>query len=497
MKNKANKFLCLLLTVMMVLGLTACGKDKQSSDQSSDPNHIVIDEYELQYKNASIMTDDEGNDAVVLTLDYTNNSKEDAAFWVTVYEKAMQDGVQLDMAFVYPDPDSYTSITEDKYTDVAPGKTFEVHTAFVLRDTTSPVEVKFSDLFEEKGGTITIGPTTLAREGVQTASDTDTTDMSDDSSETAALASTGDPLLDWWNGEWYGWWMITGADGGYESSNNQWWDCCARINISADYTGSILIWDEDMPQENALSEASVTLNSAGTGEYGTLTSEGGYFLRSELAHADWIVDPGIMNYENFICIDGWYEDENGSFHYNIYLRPWGTLWDDIAADNTENLPYGYESWYLPLVNAGKAMPDKLGEIPQDGISEDEVNPQGSAEQPESNTGDAAETDGDYGKSNAGAVGIARLEDMQALYKICFENRTSAEHLFNYEDAREALGCDGVVRKTASYTWNETKHTYRWETEDGKDYFQISFGLEGDEEWYESCNMSENVINGLW
>lgn len=491
MKNKANKFLCLLLAVMMVLGLTACGKDKQSSDQSSDPNHIVIDEYELQYKNASIMTDDEGNDAVVLTLDYTNNSKEDAAFWVTVYEKAMQDGVQLDMAFVYPNPDSYTSITEDKYTDVAPGKTFEVHTAFVLRDATSPVEVKFSDLFEEKGGTITIDPTTLAREGVQTASDTDTTD----SSETAALASTGDSLLDWWNGEWYGWWMITGADGGYESSNNQWWDCCARINISADYTGSILIWDEDMPQENALSEASVTLNSAGTGEYGTLTSEGGYFLRSELAHADWIVDPGIMNYENFICIDGWYEDENGSFHYNIYLRPWGTLWDDVAADGTENLPYGYESWYLPLVDAGKTMPDTLGGEASEASDEEPSSGQDNTDS--TSDTDKTASDDEYGKSNANATGIAALKDMQDLYKICFESRTNGYHVFTYEDARDMLGSDGTVWKKASFSWNENKHTYRWVTEDGKDYFNISFTLEGDEEWYESCNMSENVINGLW
>ncbi len=50
---------------------------------------------------------------------------------------------------------------------------------------------------------------------------------------------------------------------------------------------------------------------------------------------------------------------------------------------------------------------------------------------------------------------------------------------------------------ASFTWNETKHTYRWETEDGKDFLSISFELEDGQEWYWSCSMSENVINGLW
>lgn len=479
MKNNAKRLLSFLIAVVMALSLVGCGKEKKSSD----PNHFVIDDYELQYKGASIMTDDEGNDAVVLTLDYTNNSKEDTAFWVAVFEKAMQDGMQLDTALVYPDPDSYVSITDDKFTDVAPGKTFEVHTAFVLSDATNPIEVTFSDLFEKEGGTITIDPTTLTRE--ETASESSTSKTGE--------ATTGDALLDWWNGDWYGWWTVTGGDGEYESWNNKWWDCCANVSIGADYTGKLIIWDEDLPQDNALSEANVALSAIGTGEYGTLTSEGGYIFDGKLSHADWIIDPALMDYDNLICIDGWYEDADGSFHYAMYLRPWGTLWDDIAADSPDNLPYYYESWYLPLIENGKSMPDTLGGEVQDGTSEDEVTQQ-SGTKPEQ-TGAAA--DDEYGKSNAGATGIAKLEDMQSLYKICFENRSSAYHLFNYEDAREALGCDGTVWKKASFSWNETKHTYRWETEDGKDYFNISFVLEDGEEWYDSCNMSDNVINGLW
>ena len=109
---------------------------------------------------------------------------------------------------------------------------------------------------------------------------------------------------------------------------------------------------------------------------------------------------------------------------------------------------------------------------------------------------AAAADDDYGKSNPDATGIAELEAMQELYKMCFENRT-ADRLFNYEYAKETLGCDGVASKKASFTWNETKHTYRWETEDGKDFLSISFELEDGQEWYWSCSMSENVINGLW
>ena len=491
MKKKQARLLCLLLAALMVLTLSACGEK-----EPADPNLIKIGDYTVLYKSASIMTDDEGNDAIVLTLDYTNNSKENAPFWAAVFEKVTQGDAQLDTALVYPDPDSFVSITDDKFTDVAPGETFEVHTSFVLHDATTPVEAHFSDLFDKKGGTITIDPTVLTREAQKPAASEAAAEPGEigEATETAAPALTGDPLLDWWNGDWYGWWIATGGDGAYESWSNKWWDCCAVISIGSDYTGTVEIWDETEPRGNGVSFADVSLSDAGIGEHGALMSEGGWFLWAELAHADWIVDPGIMDYDDLIKIDGWYEDDEGSFHYSMYLRPWGTYWDDVAADDPESLPYAYESWYLPLIDAGKSMPDTLGGEAQEGVNEDEVNPQGEPEPAE--TSETAAPSEEYGKSNAGATGIAKLEDMQALYKLCFENRTT-DHLFNYEDAKEALGCDGVVWKKRDTSWNETKHTYHWQTEDGADYLNISFELEGDDEWYWSCNMSEKVINGLW
>lgn len=345
-----KKLLSVICCLTIILTLAACGKE----EVPSDPNHIVIGDYELQYKGASIMTDSEGKDAVVLTMDFTNNGKDAADFLWSIYEKAMQDGIELEGAIVYVSEDSYEMVTDSQSTEIASGKTIEVRVAYTLRDTENPVEVTFTDLFEKYKGTITVDPTTLTREGAKPEPSSAETDAP------MTSAPTGDTLLDWWNGDWYGWWIVTGGDGDYEDWNNEWWDCCANISIGADYTGNVIIWDEDLPKDNALSEASVSLNSAGTGEFGTLTSESGYFIDSELAHADWIVDPGLMDYDNLICIDGWYEDENGSFKYTMYLRPWGTLWDDVAADDPDDLPYSYESWYLPLVNAGKAMPDTLG-----------------------------------------------------------------------------------------------------------------------------------------
>ncbi len=59
-----------------------------------------------------------------------------------------------------------------------------------------------------------------------------------------------------------------------------------------------------------------------------------------------------------ICIEGCYEDGDDEFYYEIYLRPWGQLWDDL--DYPDDIPYHYDDWYLPLMEAGKSMPDAIG-----------------------------------------------------------------------------------------------------------------------------------------
>ena len=201
-----KKLLSAICCLTIILTLAACGKE----EAPSDPNHIVIGDYELQYKGASIMTDSEGKDAVVLTMDFTNNGKDAADYLWSIYEKAMQDGIELEGAIVYVSEDSYETVTDSQFTEIAPGKTIEVHSAYTLRDTENPVEVTFTDLLEKYKETITVDPTTLTREETQQGSSAAETD----DPMTAAL--TGDALLDWWNGDWYGWWSITGADGGYE-----------------------------------------------------------------------------------------------------------------------------------------------------------------------------------------------------------------------------------------------------------------------------------------
>ena len=436
MKQTKTKLLCLLLAALMLLSsLTACGKDK-----AKDSNLIKLGDYELLYKGACIMEDSDGNDAIVLTLDFTNNGKDNASYLWSVNETVMQNGVELEVATVFTDYDTFETVIDGQFTDVAPGTTLEVQTAFVLNDTTSEIKATFEELLGSKKGTITIDPTTLSRE---TAADTE---------PGAALpaATTGDALLDWWNGAWYGWWKMTGCSGSYESMEGQWWDVCGEIAIGADYTGSVTLWDEDYTRADPMALASVSLNEAGTGEHGTVMSEGGWFTDTALAHADWIVDPGLLDYDDLIWIDGDYENGDNAFHYDIYLRPWGLHWEDM---DESGYPYRYTDWYLPLIDAGKSMPDAIGEEPSN-----DFNPHDSA--PLTQT-DAAASGGD---------GIVTEEQVQKGY--VWMNEVN-NNIFDatYEDIVAYFGVEGqFVKEEYSDHMKANYRYYKWISADDDSHF---------------------------
>ena len=440
MKQTKTKLLCLLLAVLMLFSLTACGKEK-----TADSNLIKLGDYELLYKGACIMEDSDGNDAIVLTLDFTNNGKENASYLWSVDETVMQNGVELEVANVFTDYDTFETVIEGQFTEIAPGTTLEVKTAYVLKDAAAKVEATFEQLFGKKKGTITIDPATLSREA--SADSTGSTD-------TTLPAPTGDALLDWWNGAWYGWWTMTGCSGAYESMSGQWWDACAVIDIGSDYTGTVTIWDEDYSRADPMLQASVTLNSAGVGEHGTVMSERGYFTNLPLEHADWIIDPAINSrfpdVENMICIEGWYEDGDDEFYYEVYLRPWGLHWEDM---DESGYPYRYTDWYLPLIDAGKSMPDAIGED----APEETVPTEGAPLTPT----DAMASGGD---------GVVTEEQVQKGY--VWMNEVN-NNIFDatYDDIAAYFGVEGqFVKEEYSDHMKANYRYYKWISEDDDSHF---------------------------
>ena len=444
MKRTNTRLVSLLLSGAMLLSLAACSK---GSGKNEDPNLMELGDYTLLYKSSCIMTDFEGVDALVMTLDFTNNSEESASYVWSVSETAIQNEESLDLATIYTNPETYDEVISNQFVDVAPGETLEVQTAFRLLDTTNPVEVTFEEFWGSKNGKITVDPSTLSRE--TPANGMALPDMTEGTSD------IGDPPnpLSWWNGPWYGWWVMTDCTGYYEGMDGEWWDVCGVIDIGDDSMGTVTLWDEDYTQDEPMAEAAVSLNQEGTGEYGTLMSEGGWFTNIALEHADWIVDPGLVDYPDMIHINGYYEDGGDEYTYDIYLRPWGVYWDDVLE---EDLPGTYYDWYLPMIQAGKEMPGVIG-----------------ADAPVSSGSAGTPAPGQSGTAPGnvpGGDGIVTQEQVEKGYVYMSE---VAKDIYNttYEELAAYFGVEGqFVKEEYSDHMQENRRYYKWISSENANHF---------------------------
>lgn len=150
-------------------------------------------------------------------------------------------------------------------------------------------------------------------------------------------------------GDWYGWWRISNAseDSAFADS---WFDCCARIEAISGDSGRLILWDEDGSADEPMALVSLRFD----GE--TASSVKGFFWQRDIAENQWLLDPTAAEFENMLYFTGEYGDE---FEYTICLRPWGADWADVADSAPEMLPFFFESWCKPLIDAGEGMPDTI------------------------------------------------------------------------------------------------------------------------------------------
>ena len=153
-----KKVLSLALVILMVLALTACGGESNGSD-----NIVKIGDYEAVYKGSKIVKDSDGNDAIAITYDYTNNSAQAQSFNWAFYIDIKQGEKVLEYAPVFVSEDSFDMLDDAMGTDVNPGETLEVTTTYMLSDLTTPIDIKYSDLFDEKTDSLTIDMSTVEK----------------------------------------------------------------------------------------------------------------------------------------------------------------------------------------------------------------------------------------------------------------------------------------------------------------------------------------------
>lgn len=179
-----------------------------------------------------------------------------------------------------------------------------------------------------------------------------------------------EPTAGFWNGQWYGWWCIRYANGAYEEFNDIAWDAYAEIDDYEDGTGYITLWDSETSKASPLIRGYVEFDDYGvmTSDYCTFFDCGQWLPEAvsvvPMDIEDWYVDPEtstVSHFENMIDIMGYYEDpdnEENYFTYNIYLRPWGTDWEDVRNGDTSGciysdmMPILYDDWYVPLMDIG-------------------------------------------------------------------------------------------------------------------------------------------------
>lgn len=150
--------------------------------------------------------------------------------------------------------------------------------------------------------------------------------------------------------DWYGWWRMTDTSGDWAHMYGYWWDCCARVSDEGDL--SMELWDENPFYDGRLGRAVLCRTEQG------LRCLSGEFLDRTLRADEWTVSLDEDELGPVLTIRGDYAAVNstGAFHYEITLRPWGSLWPE----DTDKQPYYYTDWYLPLIEAGRPMPDDLG-----------------------------------------------------------------------------------------------------------------------------------------
>lgn len=113
-------------------------------DQADQIGSGRVGSYDITIVDFKLSKDYEDSPAVIITYEWTNNDEETVGFMFAVDAQVFQGGVECETAIMMGD-DDYDS--ELSMTEIKPGTTLTVQSAYVLRDTETPIEVEVTELF--------------------------------------------------------------------------------------------------------------------------------------------------------------------------------------------------------------------------------------------------------------------------------------------------------------------------------------------------------------
>lgn len=112
--------------------------DADGADPDNSVDGTTVGSYGCVVKGAELGKDWEGNDTVIITFDFTNNSNNPASFDVALDAKAYQEGIGLETDWSNDETDLLD-------VEIKPGVTKEVKKAYLLRDTSTDVEIEITE----------------------------------------------------------------------------------------------------------------------------------------------------------------------------------------------------------------------------------------------------------------------------------------------------------------------------------------------------------------
>lgn len=166
--------------------------------------------------------------------------------------------------------------------------------------------------------------------------------------------------LDFWEGDYYGWWIISKVHKGDPEWKGKWWDCAASVTFNDDGTAWMIFWDENTSKSAPLAKVKmdIKLVDPGVVEFSSIS---GTFDGCRIEFGDWGCRSDDDEYDQTFYVLATYDDgADRCFEYTFYMRPWGHDWKDIAGKDPELLPRYYEDWYLRLLEDGiREAPDTI------------------------------------------------------------------------------------------------------------------------------------------
>lgn len=141
----------ILLIIFSSLGKNGGSSDKTGADNTPKTSAPIaadnknkqegqIGDYVCTVKSATICNDWSGKKAVLITYEFTNNSKEAKSFDIALSDEAYQNGIGLETSFIDGNADEIGLDVKIK-----PGTSKDVSKVYILRDETTPIDIEITE----------------------------------------------------------------------------------------------------------------------------------------------------------------------------------------------------------------------------------------------------------------------------------------------------------------------------------------------------------------